>query len=105
MLRSKVEELAKQAQDKTIFLCGVTGNENDMKELFTKMIDLVIDEDTLKRRLATRTSNKFGKAPHELELVLGWHKSINPRELSIDATQPLNKVVGDILKIANSNLI
>ena len=102
MIRSKVEELHKRAQDKIIFLCGVTGNENDMSDLFAREIELIIDENTLKHRLSTRISNDFGKAPFELELVLGWYKSLTPRTLTIDASQSLDKVVDEILKIANS---
>ncbi len=102
MIRSKVEVLADRAKDKTIFLSGVTANEERMWHLFSKVIDLVIDEETLKHRIISRKGNDFGKAPHEWEMVLGWHKSLKPREVTIDAAQPLNKVVDEIVRITNS---
>lgn len=102
MILPKVEDLAKRAQNRTIFLCGVCANERGMYHLFSKVIELIIDENMLRHRIANRTTNKFGQAPHELELILGWHKTIIPYSLTVDVTQPLDKVVDEILKIATS---
>jgi hypothetical protein len=33
----------------------------------------VIDDQTLRRRLAARVSNDFGKSAEELAMVLGWN--------------------------------
>lgn len=105
----KVTKLAEQAKDKTIFFCSTAGHEKELWELYSKVICLVIDVNTLRQRIATRSSNHFGKKPHELEAILKWHSGdeTNYRKYGaviVDATQPLDKVVDDILKIADSCL-
>jgi len=103
----KVTKLAEQAKDKTIFFCSTAGNEKELWGLYSKVICLEIDENTLRQRIATRTSNNFGKEPHELEEILKWHKTSadNYRKFGaiiVDANGPVDKVVDEILKIASS---
>jgi len=101
--RSEVEELATRAKDKDIFLCGVASNEDELRDLFKQVFELVIDNETLERRLLTRTSNDWGKQPHELRQTLYNNK--NAEELYhkhnptlIDATQPVEQVAANIIK-------
>ena len=56
---------------------------------------------TLKRRITAR-DNKFGKAPEELAAILGWHADYEEiyrgfGAVVIDATRPLEQVVGEVL--------
>lgn len=102
MSRSKINDLAKLADDKPVFLCGSTSNADDMLEFFDKVYYLSVDRDTLKKRLTSRTSNDFGKAPDELKNILGWHMSLEERYKNygaqlVDATQPIKSVVDEIL--------
>lgn len=106
--RKKVEELVAKAKKETIFLCGSSSNEKEIWDLLTKVICLVLDEKTLRHRIATRTSNDFGKADHELVDILEWNKASeeNYRKVGasiVDTTQPLNVIVDEILKISVSN--
>jgi len=99
----RVESLARQAQDKLIFLCGTTANDNEMWALFTHVISLTIDEETLKKRLTTRTSHDFGKAPAELKNILSWHKYSEEANrgygaIMIDASPPSSVVADEILR-------
>ncbi len=101
--RTKVERLAKKARNKLIFLCGISANEEIVWDLFSKVICLVVNEPTLRNRIAARTSNDYGKAPHELKNLLEWHKTypsdyIKKSAIVIDANRPLNAVVDEILK-------
>lgn len=105
MSATQVEELAKTALNKTVFLCGVTSNQFDFYNLFAKVFCLEIDQDTLKQRLANRTTNDFGKTPDELASVLSWHKwfeqeSKNKGAIMIDA----NKSVPDIVAQIQANI-
>lgn len=100
--RQGVEDLAKQASTKTVFLGGAIANELELRDLFSSVFALAIDDDTLRHRLATRTDNDWGKNPHELEHTLTVNHELDERYrefgyMVIDATQPLEKVVGDIL--------
>ena len=69
------------------------------------MIYLTIDEHTLRHRLASRTSNDFGRAPEELAAILTWHK-VGDADFArfgatiIDATLPLHEVVDKVLAAA-----
>src|SRR5215469_13962112 len=54
--RQMVENLALQAQHKNIYLCGVFSNEDDVSNLFGKVLALTVDTDTLKHRIQTRTN-------------------------------------------------
>jgi dephospho-CoA kinase len=100
--RSRVEHLAFLARDRVVFLCGSVENEAEVWELFTRVVCLVVDEATIRERLAKRSTNTFGKAPAELKAVLdaqrtseafyrGWGARI------VDANQPLADVVDQAL--------
>jgi dephospho-CoA kinase len=100
--RARVEQLARMARDKPVFLCGSVENEDEVWELFDFVICLVLDESTLRERLATRTTNEFGKARVELDAILGWNRTMEStyREFGafvVNANQPLNDVVDQIL--------
>jgi dephospho-CoA kinase len=103
--REKVEELAKRAENKTIYLCGVTENDRDLKDLFSKVIILMIDENTLHQRIHTRTTNEYGKTPEEWRNILKGYQDFKENHVLsgdpvIDATQPVKKVVEEILKLS-----
>lgn len=80
-------------------------NEPDVRDLFDRVVCLVIDEDTLRHRLATRTNNTFGRHPEELAAALMW----NPRMRAIykghgatiiDASKPPAEVVDHVIDAA-----
>jgi hypothetical protein len=88
-----------------VFLCGSAENEADVRDLFDLIVGLVIDEDTLRYRLATRTTNAFGQHPEELAAALMW----NPRMRAIyerhgatiiDASKPVTEVVDSVIDAA-----
>src|SRR5204862_4497465 len=55
--RERVVELATSARDDVAFLCGSVENEVEVWDRFDRVACLVIDDDTLRHRLATRTTN------------------------------------------------
>ncbi|MET7458000.1 hypothetical protein ABZT03_40380 [Streptomyces sp. NPDC005574] len=64
---------------------------------------MVIDEGTLRHRLATRTTNAFGRHPEELAAALKW----NPRMRAIyesrgatinDASRPVTEVADRVIE-------
>jgi shikimate kinase len=102
--RSEVEELAKRAKHKIIFLCGAASNEQEVRDLFKGMFELTIDEGTLRHQLLTRSSNDWGKQPHELKKTLEeLRRSANDLSkksgyVIIDATQPVSGIADKILE-------
>lgn len=103
----KVESLAASSRtaQAPIFLCGTSAGEDAVWHLFDRVIQLSIGEETLRRRIANRADNAFGKDPADLEDILGWHESSDARMASfgavlVDAEQPLEAVVEQVLRIA-----
>jgi len=87
-----------------VFLCGSASGDDVVWQLFARVIALVADEQTIRRRLADR-DNDFGKTPEELADVLFWHAGFEPAYRGfgatiIDATRPLPEVVAEILTAA-----
>jgi shikimate kinase len=100
--RAKVEALATDASQSMLYLCGSAENESDVRDLFDLVVCLVIDEHTLRDRLAHRTNNAFGQHPEELDAALYWNSRTEAAyrrrgATIIDATQPVEAVVRDLL--------
>jgi dephospho-CoA kinase len=100
--RPRVERLAELAREQTVFLCGSVENEDEVWDLFDTVVCLVLDESTLRERIAARTTNEFGKRPEELEAILKWNPTMETSyrglgALVVDANQPLADIVDQIL--------
>ena len=109
------KQLAERTKGRTAFLvCGAVTNNDEVWDLFDQIFSLTVDEKTLKHRLANRTANNFGKAPFgktpsELSFVLKFRILLEKelRELgaiAINASQPLNDVVDEILDSLRGNI-
>ncbi|MBI3494634.1 nucleoside kinase [Candidatus Saccharibacteria bacterium] len=99
----KVKTLAVSSGDTTIFVCGGAMNQDRVRDIFDKRFTLVIDNDTMRHRLMTRTNNEFGKHPDDLARQLEWNKGATEYAKSIgaiviDATKPIEQVVDNILR-------
>ena len=102
-----VEALASTLDSSTCFLCGGFENEAEVWRLFDRVAYLVVDEGTLRDRLMGRTTNHFGKHPEELRAALSWrlvaeNRFRNRGAAFIDATQPLDLVVTQVLEAAEA---
>jgi hypothetical protein len=80
-----------------------------VRDLFDYMICLVADNETIRNRLETRTTNAFGKHPEELAAALGWNDGAEARyqrlgATIIDGTRPAPDVVDSILLAATNTL-
>jgi hypothetical protein len=90
-------------EPEVLFVCGSSRNRDRFLPYFTKVFNLRIDDDTMRRRLQERTNNDFGKQPEEVEVML----RLNRRDekpagaIDVDATQPLHHVVDELLRLAN----
>jgi len=90
-------------EPEVLFVCGSSRNRDRFLPYFTKIFNLRIDDDTMRRRLQERTSNEYGKQSEEAEFML----TLNRRDekpagaIDVDATQPLQRVVDEVLRLAN----
>jgi broad-specificity NMP kinase len=103
----RVEALRHSADSRPVFLFGAVENESDVLAFADVVVCLVADAGTLRRRLAMRQTNDFGKAPGDVDAVLSWlgvfeqrHEAIGAT--MIDATQPLHQVVDAVLAAAST---
>jgi hypothetical protein len=103
--RVEVEALSTRVHDENAFLCGSVENEVDVWDLFGLVVCLVADNETLRGRLETRTTNAFGKHPEELAAALGANDGVEPtyRRLGatiIDGRRPLPEIADAVLAAA-----
>jgi hypothetical protein len=90
-----------------VFLVGTVDNELEVWDLFDVVVCLVIDDETLRHRLETRTNNRYGKPPHELDLIRGWNQSTeeNYRRIGaviVDATRGVDEAANAVLEAAGA---
>ena len=102
--RISVLSLAAARLGEPVFLCGTADGDASVWHLFSKVLALVADVPTLRRRIDTRP-NQFGKAPEELAAILGWQASYETDyrrygAIIIDATRPLGEVADEILAVS-----
>ena len=86
-----------------LFVCGSSRNRDQFLSYFTKTFNLRIDDDTMRRRLEERTEDDWSGGQEGLELMLELNKSDEgpAGAIYIDATQPPNRVVDELLRAAN----
>lgn len=101
--KEKFEKLLKRTKTDILFVCGGAMNKPDFLQHFSQVFTLHIDDDTLRKRLSTRTNNDFGKHPDELAVQLKFNQTTLQESkkrgtILIDATMPINSVVSEILK-------
>lgn len=101
--RQEVELLAETSTAKCVFLGGSIANELELQDLFDTVFALVIDDDTLRHRLAARTNNDWGKNPHELEMTLAANHEAQEMYrkygyVLLDASQSTDAIVTEILR-------
>jgi gluconate kinase len=99
--RKALSELESPEPD-VLFVCGSSRNRDDFLRYFTKVFNLRIDDETMRRRLQDRTDEDWPIGQEGVELML----ELNRRDegpagaIDIDATQPLDRVVDELLRLA-----
>ena len=100
--KEKVEvTLGDKSVDK-VFICGGAMNQEKFKHHFKQVFTLRLDDETLRKRLLSRTNNEFGKKPEDLARQLEWNKGVVDYSKQrgttlIDASQSIESVVKEIL--------
>jgi gluconate kinase len=100
--RKAVSEL-ERAEPEALFVCGSSRNRDRFLTYFTKIFDLRIDDDTMRRRLEERSERDWplGQAGVDLMLTLNRSDDKPAGAIDVDATQPLHQVVEELLRLAN----
>ena len=90
-------------EPEVLFVCGSSRNRDRFLPYFTKVFNLRIDDDTMRRRLEARTEDDWSNGQEGVELMLELNRSDEgpAGAIDLDATQPLNQVVEELLRLAS----
>lgn len=85
-----------------LFVSGCAANQGQFYPQFDYIILLSAPAPVLMERLATRTTNAYGKLPEELVRILGHIETVEPRlrrsaSFEVDTSAPIEQVVDTIL--------
>ena len=91
------------SEPELLFVCGSSRNRDRFLPYFTKVFNLRIDDDTMRRRLEERTDDDWPPGKEGVELMLRLNRSDEgpAGAIEVDATQPLDQVVDELLRLAN----
>ena len=96
----KVRALVADRSHSASYFCGGSRNFDRFIDLFDGVFVLEIDLDTLNRRLAARPEDEWGGRASERELIArlqATKEDIPKNAIAIDATEPISRVVDEIL--------
>jgi adenylate kinase family enzyme len=108
MSEELVAAIAGRSIDKPVFILGIAPNDLALAQIyFDKVLFLYISEDEMIHRVTTRTTNKYGHAPDQLEVIKKWYQPTIDKYKSyganfINAEQPVDRVLEKILQAAIS---
>ena len=100
----RIAELLAADGDRTLYVSGCVSNQGSFYDRFDAVVLLSAPADVILSRIATRTTNDFGKAKDERALILADLESTEPRLRAtctheIDATRPVDDVVEALIAI------
>jgi broad-specificity NMP kinase len=100
----RIAEVLAGAHDVTLYVSGAVSNQGRFYSQFDAVVLLSAPADVLLRRIESRTTNAYGKAPEERDLILDQLAEVEPLLRTtctheIDATQPVEDVVAELMAI------
>jgi broad-specificity NMP kinase len=101
----RISELLATEKDPALYVSGTVSNQGRFYPRFDAVVLLSAPPAVLVSRLASRTTNRYGKSREERELVLQHVAEVEPLlrrtcTHEIDTTQPLGDVVAELIEIA-----
>jgi dephospho-CoA kinase len=102
----RVQELLSIEDAHLLFVSGCAANMGKFLPQFDHVVLLSAPAEVIAERLATRTTNAYGKHPEEVARTLELIESVEPRlrrtaDHEVDASAPLDEVVAALLQIAH----
>ena len=103
-VEARAQAFLSQAEGSACFISGCASNQIKFYPQFDEIVLLSAPAAVLTERLATRTTNPYGKRPEELAETLGYLETVEPllrrrATLEIDTTMPPERVVAAILQL------
>lgn len=103
----RLQHLMTEEKNDIAFYCGNAENLSEIAPLFDIVILLKADDETIRHRLSSRTSNDFGKTSEIQDWILdskeNWENNIKKMNaIVIETNKDINQVVTEILKVASN---
>jgi shikimate kinase len=103
----RVQEVLDRAGGELFFLSGCSPNQGQFYPQFDHVVLLTAPPEVIVERLASRTTNPFGKRPDEVTRVLQLQETIEPllrrgADHVIDTRAPLEVVVDQLIDLARA---
>lgn len=100
----RLHDLLSTEDADVLFVGGCAENMGKFRAWFDQIVLLSVPVSVLVERLATRTTNPYGKRPEEAARVLGQVRTIEPllRRVAghdVDTSAPLDQVVAQVLQL------
>jgi hypothetical protein len=100
----RIDALLAREEGSTLYVAGTVSNQGRFYPRFDAVVLLSAPADALLRRIATRTTNDYGKYGEDRELILRHLAEVEPLLRAtctheIDATQPVDLVVEQLVAI------
>jgi dephospho-CoA kinase len=104
----RIAELLEGQRPRTLYVSGTVSNQSRFYPRFDAVVLLSAPAEVLVRRIATRTTNDYGKRAEELESILRDLAEVEPLLRAtctheVDATQPLDAIVAQLVAIGNGS--
>jgi shikimate kinase len=102
---ARISELLATGDNPSLYVSGTVSNQGRFYPQFDAIVLLSAPASVLLRRLASRTTNRYGKSPEERELILQYLAEVEPLlrrtcTHEIDAAKPIGHVVDELIEIA-----
>ena len=99
-----VAELLAGDDGSTLYVSGTVSNQGRFYDRFDAVVLLSAPAEVLLQRIASRTTNDYGKSDRERELILQHVAEVEPLLRAtctheIDTTQPVSAVVAQLIDI------
>ena len=96
---------AQATPEEPAFVLGAAYGDCEAVKLADLAFYLHVDRAELGRRLAGRSPDAYGSAPHELESIFTWHASAADRyerlgARRLDASRPAGQIADELLAVA-----
>ncbi len=100
----RIQHLLSTEDAELLFVSGCASNQGKFRRQFDHVVLLSAPTEVIVERLATRTTNPYGKHPYELARVLGDIETVEPllrrgATLEVDTSAPVEQVVETILDL------
>jgi adenylate kinase family enzyme len=103
----RIDQLLSRERASTLYVSGTVSNQGKFYDRFDAVVLLSAPSDVLLSRVATRTTNNYGKQDDERESILRHLVDVEPLLRAtctheIDATQPVDVVVEQLVAIGEA---